>query len=226
MRKHDPINIWEAGSHVLEDFKSRARGERELTCCEQVADILKPYIKSGMHLLDAACGTAHLYHSFRKRDLPITYWGMDSSSKLIKIAREILSEFGLHPNYLFVQNMLELDTSFDIVVSLNTLCFMPDYKSYLERLLNATESIFLLRMSMSDKERRLYVIDGYCDPQYNHMKLYFNTYNINEVQTFIEGYGFTVEHIKDKYTQDGEEIVAGDKKLYRKIFLCKRVTSG
>lgn len=53
------------------------------------------------------------------------------------------------------------------------------------------------------------------------MKLYFNTYALTEVTSFIAGYGFEVRRVTDEYTQDGPETVVG-KTLYRKMLLCER----
>lgn len=224
MRVMYPSNIWEAGTNVIEDFRSRARGERELTCCRQVAGLVAQITQPGMSLLDAACGTGHFYHSLRKAAPRVEYWGIDSSRILIDIGREELRKAGLHSSHLQVQDMAAVDATYDIVVSMNTLCFMPDYKIYLDRLLYAANHALILRMSMSDAESRSYLVDGYCDPQYQFMKLYFNTYATAEVIAFVEESGFSAGHVTDEFTKDGEEIVAGDKKLYRKILVCKRRT--
>jgi ubiquinone/menaquinone biosynthesis C-methylase UbiE len=218
-------NVWECSESVLHDFDKRAKGKFTLSCCQQIAVLLKQYINKGDRLLDAGCGTAHFYHSLKDMNIPVEYYGIDISELLLANAKKNVSKFGLNPAHLKVQNILDIDVSYDFTVCINTLCFMPHYHAYLDRLLRATDKILILRMSLSDKEEISYLVDGCLDSPYEDLKLNFNTYDLEDVKRFIADSGFEVEQIRDEYTRDGEEIVAGDKKLYRKILLCRRKNS-
>ena len=87
----------------------------------QAADILAPYIKPGMTLLDAGCGSGHYYWSFLKRHLNIEYFGLDYSPTLIEIGRKNIIGSGLNPDRLRVMAIEDLDETFDIVLCFNTL---------------------------------------------------------------------------------------------------------
>jgi len=220
-----PWNAWEATSSAVSDFTRRARGESEHTYIRQTAELLAPYLSGETTLLDAACGTAHLYHAFRKRGLLVEYFGIDVSPQLIDIGRRELAPFGLAPERLRVQDIAQIDRAYDVVVCLNTLCFLPHYHVYLERLCHAAERVLLVRASLGETTTIQYLIDGVADPPYEDMKLNFNTYSLTEVKSFISDHGFDVRQVTDEYTHDGPETVVG-KTLYRKVLLCERRTGG
>lgn len=216
-----PWNVWEAISGAVEDYTRRARGEVELTYSRQAAEVLAPYLSSSRTLLDAACATGHLYHAFRRRGVDAEYFGIDISPRLIDIGRAELVRFDLPPDHLSVRDIAQIDRTYDIVVCLNTLCFLPNYHVYLDRLCQAAERVLLIRASLSDATTIQYVTDGAVDPPYEDMKLYFNTYSLSEVSSFIAERGFAVTRVKDEHTQDGPETVVG-RTLYRKLLLCVR----
>lgn len=216
-----PWNAWEATSSAVEDFRRRARGEVELIYVRQAASLLAPYLTAQTTVLDAACGTGHLYHGFRKQALPLQYFGIDISATLIDIGRQELAPFGVAPERLQLGDIARIERSYDVVVCLNTLCFLANYHVYLERLCQAADRVLLLRASLGDRTDIRYLTDGVVDPPHADMKLYFNTYALTEVTSFIAGYGFEVRRVTDEYTQDGPETVVG-KTLYRKMLLCER----
>lgn len=220
-RSLGPWNVWEATSSAVDDFTRRARGEVEFTYARQTAAVLAPFIAPGTTLLDAGCGTGHLFHALNRRGLPVEYFGIDVSPRFIEIGQREMAGAGLAPDRLRVQDIAQIERSYDIVVCLNTLCFLPDYRVYLDRLCQATDRVLLIRASLADATNVQYVVDGVVDPPHQDMKLYFNTYAIAEVTAFIGRQGFTVRHLKDEYTQDGPETVVG-KTLYRKMLLCER----
>lgn len=224
-------NVWECSSDVINEFVRRAKGiAPELTSAGQIAEILAPMVlgerNSGKAsgpatLLDAGCGTGHLFYSFDSRQVPVKFTGIDVSRRFIAIARRHVAPKHIAAPVFQVRDILQINGTFDYVVCLNTLCFLPNYHIYLERLCQATDRVLVVRCSLDESARITYPVDGWLDAEYNYKKLYFNTYALQEVRDFIAEYGFEVTQVRDAFTQDGEEVVAG-KPMYRKILVCRR----
>ncbi len=219
MKYIGPSNVWECSERIYREFCDRCVGPAELTCNRQIAQLVKQYAQPGDTLLDAACGTGHFYKSLQIHDVPVDYYGIDKSRLYIEGGRKRLVEKGLPPSHLMVGDFIDTPYSYHHVVCINTLCFLPHYHPYLDRLCRVAEKTLIIRTSLAEKTDIRYVVDGYLDEPYNTLKLNFNTYSLAEVTAFIAQYGFDVQHVKDEYTQDKEEIVAG-KKMYRKILCC------
>jgi len=217
-----PSNVWECSERILQEFLERTRGDVELTCMAQLAGILKELARPGETLLDAACGTGHLFNSLKKAGVPLEYHGIDLSRKLIRAGRAVLSERGLPSGRLRVRDILDCVERHDHVVCINTLEFLPHYHAYLDRLCRLARRTLTIRTSLADTERISYLLDGCLDEPHNDLMLNFNTYCLAEVRDFIEARGFFTRMIPDAYVSGGSENVAGDKTLYRKIIVCER----
>lgn len=220
---HDPYNVVDHSERIFRDYSGRARFERELVSASQCAEVLGPRIMSGMTLLDAGCGMGHLFHSFRTRNIPVEYHGIDLSRKMIEEGQRILPTYGLPAERLQQQNIQYLTDRYDAVVCLNTLEHLPHYHIYLEKLLLAAKKWLYLRASLDEMTILQYLFDRPLDPDVN-LKLYFNTYNLKEVIQFIESYGFRVHRFRDAWNDDQMEYDDVGYTYYRKVLLCERVS--
>lgn len=87
-------------------------------------EFFKKYINSGHTILDAGCGNGRLYEFFKKDS--INYYGVDSSKKLINIAKSNYPEGNFS-----IGNITELpyqDNKFDVVFCVATLHHIPSQK--------------------------------------------------------------------------------------------------
>ena len=210
----DPAeNIWEHSQNVRELYRRRAHGLDEMDASAQCAAITAPFIKqfdSPPRLLDAGCGSGYLWHSFKKRGLAVDYFGLDYSPTLIEIGREVLPQYGLPPERLNCGSVEDLHgQAYDLVVLLNTLTFCPDYHEPLDRLIEAGPKILIIRDNFGAETIRRWEIDGYLDPGYNHLKAYWNQWQVDEVADFISSGGYGVKQLEDTRTKGRMEMVVG-----------------
>ena len=202
-------NPWANDSGTLSLYRRRCRGEaEEMTCAAQVAELLADRVRPGEILLDAGCGGGYYYHSFRKRSLPVEYYGLDYTPEMIELARtEMCPRTGLAPDRFLLGAIEDLDLEFDTIVCFNVLTNSPHYALPLERLLRCAKRRVVLRESLGDELLIRYTPDSYLDESKHHIRVYHNTYPIQEVMRFIEEHGFSVWRELDRRTGDGTELV-------------------
>lgn len=195
-----------------------------MTCAAQAAEILAGPARPGETLLDAGCGAGYYYWSFLNRGLDVEYWGLDYTPLLIETARrEMCPRTGLPPERFQMGAIEYLEAEFDNVLCFNVLTNSPHYALPLERLLLSAKKRILIRESLSDELVVRYTPDPYLDEGRRHIKVYHNTYPIEEVVDFIESYGFSVKRIPDLRTGDGMELVVDIPHFWR-ILLGERKT--
>lgn len=218
-------NIWEHSQPVRKLYAQRAAGEGEMDASAQAAELLAPYIKGRSvppKLLDAGCGSGYLWHSFAKRDLKVEYYGLDYSPSLVEIGRLILPDLGLPAERLMVGAIEDLwEQSFDLAALINTLSFCPDFRLPLDRLALTGAEVILIRDNFGSETMIRWEEDGYLDPGHNHLKAYWNQWNVAEVADFLAGYGFKTEQILDRRTGGRVEMVV-DKPYYWSWLLARR----
>ncbi len=215
-------NPWANDKRLLELYKKRCRQEvEEMTCAAQAAEILANKIKPGETLLDAGCGGGYYYWSFKKRKIPIEYYGLDYTPEMIKLAREeMCKQTDLTETRFLLEAIENLDVIFDNIICFNVLTNNPHYALPLERLLKCTKKRLLLRESLSEELKIVYTKDNYVD-QNKDINVYLNTYPLEEVKDFIKNFGFNVTQIFDKRSKDDIETVV-DVPHYWKILLAER----
>ncbi len=218
-------NIWEHSAVVRDLYAQRAQGRApEMDAHAQAVEILAPNLLStegNMTVLDAGCGSGYLFHSFRARNLAVEYHGLDCSPGLIALGRRFLPDFGLPPERLeegLIENIRE---RFDVVVCLNTLSWLPDWRLPLDRLCAAARRLLLVRTNLGPARKARWEIDGYLEDGYNHLRAYWNLYPEAEVGDFIAAEGFEVELIPDRRTGSLMETVVG-KPYWWKFILARR----
>ena len=211
-------NPWANDRNTYELYRRRCRGEaEEMTCAAQAAEILAPLVKPGESLLDAGCGGGYYWHSFKKRGIAVDYHGLDYTPEMIELARIEMGE----PERFEVGAIEDLETQYDTILCFNVLTNSPHYALPLERMLQCARKRVLLRESMGDELIVRYTPDPYLDEGARHIRVYHNTYPIDEVTAFMHEHGFTVARIPDRRTNDGVEMVVDIPHTWR-ILLAER----
>jgi SAM-dependent methyltransferase len=201
--------IWEHSATVKELYTRRCRKiEPEMDTAAQAVELLAPHITPGDRVLDAGCGSGYLFHSFQARSLPVEYFGIDAAPSLIAIGKSELPAFGLPAERLQVCRIEDLHCSVEHVVCTNVLSNIDNYHRPLERLLQSTKKSVVLRESCGATAEYLYVTDKFLDPGIE-LKVHVNRYRLDEVLSFIRGYGFTARSIVDRRTGGQPEMVIG-----------------
>jgi SAM-dependent methyltransferase len=221
---HPAANPWANDRATLELYRRRCRREaEEMTCARQAAEVLGPRLEPGERLLDAGCGGGYYFWSFADRGFAPDWHGLDYTPEMIALAREELApRAGLDPERFRLGAIEQLDEPFDTVLCFNVLTNSPHYAMPLERLLLNCRRRLLLRESMGDELVVRYTPDAYLDEGKRHIRVYHNTYPLEEVRAFIEEHGFRVTPIRDERTGDGEELVVDIPHRWR-ILLAERV---
>lgn len=202
-------NPWANDRATLELYRRRCRREAdEMTCAAQAADILGSRVSAGESLLDAGCGGGYYLWSFRDRGVEVDYHGLDYTAEMIELAREELApRGGLEPERFRLGAIEGLDECFDNVLCFNVLTNSPHYALPLERLLKSARRRILLRESLGESLTVRYTPDPYLDEGKRDIRVYHNTYPIDEVTALIEEHGFVVTRVRDRRTGDGTEMV-------------------
>ncbi len=218
-------NIWEHSAVVRDLYARRAGGEApEMDAHAQAVEILAPNLLSNegkTSVLDAGCGSGYLWHSFRTRNLELEYHGLDCSPSLIELGRRFLADFGLPAERLEVGLIENLRERFDVVVCLNTLSWLPDWRLPLDRLCAAARNFLLIRTNLGKNQKTRWEVDGYLEEGFNHLNAYWNVYPEQEVCDFLSAEGFEVEVIRDRRTGSLMEMVVG-KPYWWKFILARR----
>jgi len=193
-------NTWAHSSALKELYRRRCLlQEEELVCHRQAIDILQPLLTPGCSVLDIGCGSGYFYHSFRRRNLPVRYFGLDATDSLIEVGRQCLSHYGLPPENLHCLRIDDFIGRIDHVVCMNVLSNIDNFHRPLERMLDAASNTVLLRESIAETASYSFVQDFYLDPgspSYVHV----NAYSKTELKEFCLKRGFSVEFITDEYT--------------------------
>ncbi|MDR1921993.1 MAG: class I SAM-dependent methyltransferase, partial [Candidatus Adiutrix sp.] len=210
----DPTeNIWEHSQSLRELYGRRARGEAEMDAAAQAAEILAPFIRSAAaapRLLDAGCGSGYLFHSFKKRNLAVEYYGLDYSPSLIEIGRAILPAHGLPAERLTCGAIEDLrDRRFDLVALVNCLTFCPDFRAPLDRLMLCEPARIVIRDNFGPETVISWETDGYLDPGFNHLKAYWNRWSVAEVTDFLARGGYRSVLLEDRRVKGQAEMVVG-----------------
>ena len=216
-------NPWANDATTLELYQRRCRQEvEEMTCAAQAAEILEFEGVSGGTLLDAGCGGGYYYWSFLKRWLSVEYHGLDYTPEMIEMARaELCPRAKLSHERFTLDSIANLDHAFDTILCFNVLTNNPHYALPLERLLRCARKRLLIRESLGESLLVRYTPDPYLDEGRRHIRVYHNTYPLEEVKAFIAEHGFDVSQVRDRRSNDGTEMVVDIPHQWR-ILLARR----
>jgi cyclopropane fatty-acyl-phospholipid synthase-like methyltransferase len=214
-------NTWAHSAALKELYRRRCLlQEEEMVCHRQAIEILQPLLTPGCSVLDIGCGSGYFYHSFRRRNLPVKYFGLDATNSFIELGRQCLSQYGLPTERLHCLRIDDFIGQADHVVCINVLSNIENFHRPLERMLDAAGNSVLLRESIAEKASYSFVQDLYLDagaPCYVHV----NTYSKTELKEFCFKRGFSVEFITDEYTSGQPKNVI-DYPHYWTFMLAKR----
>ena len=202
-------STWEFCGIAKELYERRASDQDvEMTCHAQAVKILQPRIVKGESVLDVGCGTGFFYHSFRKRQIPIDYYGIDATEHFIETGRTCLKDFGLSPERLQHMRIEDLGGESDHVVCINVLSNIDNIYRPLQQMLKVARRTLILRESFQNIPSYEYVVDRYVDNK-EEMRVHVNTYPIEPVCDLIRSYGFIPKMVTDEYTKDSAQDVIG-----------------
>jgi SAM-dependent methyltransferase len=202
-------NIWEHSRRVRDLYTARARGEaEEMTCAAQAAELLAMVARPGEALLDVACGSGYFFHSLRRRNIPLDYFGIDAAPTLISIGQRELAAHGLPPARLRALRIEDVDGAFDHVLCMNVLSNIDNWQRPLERLLKVARRSVILRESLKHGASYSYVKDAHLDPGVD-LSVYVNAYDLDEVAVFVAQRGFAARVIEDRRSRGEPEMVIG-----------------
>jgi len=202
-------SIWQHSAGVRDLYRRRCLNQvEEMTCHSQAVDLLMPHVCNGDILLDVGCGSGYFYHSLRKRQVLVDYYGIDAEASFVDIGKECLPKFGLDPSHLIELRIEDLNAKVDHVICVNVLSNIDNYHRPLERMLYSARKTLILRESIGEKSNYQYVVDRFLDEGI-HLKVHVNTYGKDELITFINSYGFKVEFYIDEYTGGKPQDVIG-----------------
>ena len=219
-------NPWINDRNTFDLYLRRCRRQaEEMTCAAQAAEIVAERARPGETLLDAGCAGGYYYWSFADRHVPVEYHGLDYTPELVEMARtEVAPRAGLPRGRFSVGAIENLDREFDTIVCFNVLTNSPHYGLPLERLLRCAKKRIVLRESMGDALVVRYTPDPYLDPGKRHVRVYHNTYPLDEVAAFMKEHGFSVTPVVDRRTNDGVEMVVDIPHWWR-ILVGERVSA-
>ena len=212
MNRANPLwNPWANDQNTLALYRRRCRLEaEEMTCAAQAAELLREMAVGGETLLDAGCGGGYYLHSLRRLGVPVEYHGVDYTPEMIEMARqELCPRTGTPPARFTLGAIEDLDEPFDNVLCFNVLTNSPHYALPLERLLACARRRIVLRESLAESLIIRYTPDPYLDEGKRHIRVYHNTYPIEEVKAFMAENGFRVTTVTDRRTGDRPEDVIG-----------------
>lgn len=202
-------SIWDHSSHVHSLYAARAADQaEEMTCAAQAAELLGELVAPGDSVLDVGCGSGWLFHSLRRRALPVEYWGVDASSTFIGLGQSALPAFGLPSERLQAIRIEDLDGAADHVVCMNVLSNIDNYHRPLDRLLSIAGRSLVLRESLGEGNDHRWVRDDFLDPG-TDLRVHVNRYDLSEVLAFVESYGFEARPVVDRRTGGAPEDVIG-----------------
>lgn len=214
-------NPWSSDRATFELYRRRCRREaEEMTCAAQAAEVLGPRLAAGESLLDAGCGGGYYLWSFLDRGFEPEWHGLDYTPEMVELARsEVATRAGL-PAERFALGAIEdlPEASYDAVLCFNVLTNSPHYAAPLERLLRAARRRILLRESLGKDLVVNFTPDPYLDEGKRHIRVYHNTYPVDEVTALMEEEGFDVQRIPDARTDDGTEMVVGFPHQWRILY--------
>ncbi|HEV3404627.1 MAG TPA: class I SAM-dependent methyltransferase [Gaiellaceae bacterium] len=223
-----PRSIWEHTKRYTRSAVERSSGrEPELDSAAQARELLEPRLRPGDSVLDVGSGAGHLWHTLR--DLGVEYHGIDSYRRAIEIGRATLAGSGLPPSRLRALAVEELPPNerYDVVISLSTLLYAPDFRRPLEAMARAARRVLIVRSSFGDQTEIRYLEDVLLDPGFETLRAYLSIFSRVEVEAFLASEGFEARWIEDRRQRErfgGKPEVVGGIALPYEFLVAERRT--
>lgn len=228
LRRHParPHSIWE--HTLLYPLLCAARAAGELPATDSVAqalELLGDRLRPGTSLLDVGCAAGHLY-----RSLPpgVEYHGIDPFERGVELGRELLAGEALPASRLRALSIEELppDERYDLVVCLNTLYYLPDFRLPLEIMARATRDALVIRSSFGETGETRFLADVLLEAPFHTMRATFGIAARGEVEELLWAEGFRVTWIADRRQSErfgGRPEVVGGIEIPYEFLLAERV---
>jgi hypothetical protein len=222
-----PRSIWHHSKYFVELCVERASGRAdEMDAVRQAVDYLSPRLEPGMTVLDVGCAGAHLRRSLH--GLGVEYFGIDLSERAIEIGRLYGRDDGLPAGRLRALAVEDLPPaeSYDAVVCLSTLAYLPMFHLPLEAMARAARRWLVVRSSFGDATDIRYLPDVLLEEPFQSMRTYLNVFSRGDVQRFLEREGFAVAWEEDRRQRErfgGEPEVVGGIPIPYAFLLAERV---
>ena len=223
-----PRSIWHHSKYYVELSIARASGEaEEMDAVQQAAELLSTRLTPGMTVLDVGSAAGHLRRSLAP--LRVDYYGIDPSERAIEIGRAYGARSGLSRARLRALpiEQLPVDETYDAVVSLSTLQYLPAFQQPLEAMARAARRWLVVRASFGDRTETRFIPDALLEPGFETIRAYFNVYARDEVEEFLVAEGFSVTWEADRRQRDrfgGEPEVVGGVRIPYEFLLAERVS--
>ena len=223
-----PRSVWIHSKYYVELSVARASGEaEEMDSVRQAADLLSSRLDPGMSVLDVGSAAGHLQQSLAP--LGVEYHGIDANERVIEIARAYASRRGQPRARLraLAIEQLPAHETYDAVVSLSTLLYLPAFQQPLEAMARAARRWLVVRASFGERTETRFVPDALLEPGFETMRTYFNVYARAEVEAFLAAEGFSVTWEPDRRQRDrfgGKPEVVGGVEIPYEFLVGERVS--
>ncbi|NQU32374.1 MAG: methyltransferase domain-containing protein [Bacteroidetes bacterium] len=170
----------------------------EMDSIKQLYSILEGINIRGCSLLDVGCASGQISKSISK--LGVDYYGIDGYQRGIQIGKLILGQQGFDKSRLrnISPYQLSPNESFDVVVNLFDFRYTAQYDNYLEIISRIAKKYVIIRApSFGQKYLKRYYPDVLLEPNYQTMRSFFNVYNEDELESFLNHEGFKVTWVED-----------------------------
>lgn len=224
-----PRSVWHHSKYYVELSIARASGGvEEMDAVRQAVHILSTRLEPGMTVLDVGSAAGHLQHSLAA--LGVEYHGIDSSERAIEIGRAYGARRGLARARLRALAIEQLppEETYDAVVSLSTLQYLPAFQQPLEAMARAARRWLVVRASFGERAETRFVPDALLEPGFEAMRAYFNVYARSDVEAFLRAEGFAATWQPDTRQRDrfgGEAEIVGGVEIPYEFLIAERVSA-
>lgn len=194
---------WQRRPEVEETLVLRARGERpEMESTKQLVELVREVYRPGMRVLDVGCNTGHYLRGLRRLSPDLDYTGVDAYEAYINPAREIYAD-DAHSRFE-VRDVFEPlfpGETFDIVYCCNVLLHLPDFRTPMRNLLDATSGTCFVRTLIGPQTTvvKHAVAQSFGDSGEPLDFAYQNTWERDYFTGYIRDLGWNVELIADEF---------------------------
>ena len=193
----------------------------------QLCTILEEKNLRGCSLLDIGCASGQIAKSVSK--LNIDYNGIDSYQRGIQIGKLILGQQGYDKSMLRNISIYQIDKTeqYDIVVNLFDFRYSPQFDNCLEIMARIAKKFLIIRAPSFGKEYiKRYYPDVLLENGFQAMRSFFNIYNEDEIEAFLNFEGFKVswvEDIRQREKFDSKAEIVGGIDFFYKFLVAERI---
>ena len=156
-------------------------------------------LKESKRIIDLGCGMGASTYFMAQQFKEVQFIGIDIMSDFIEEGKKILKSIGHKVNNLeFIVddwfNLSDYD-NIDGVFSLQTLSWLPEYKSPLENIFLHIKSPQWIALSSLFYEGEISAFTEITEHE-TGTRTFYNTYSIKEIQKYCEKFGYTIVESK------------------------------